>query len=149
MASGETSTEKLSDKLGDCNWQVSYRGRQYDLTPLTRESLSRPIENDIRYAIQRVPEANERLESMTSKQRLSRAHTIIASIFATALILTKVAESRVKNEEERHDYRMAEYAAGGLFLAATIFSWKTSQEAKKELVMAVEEFNERSPHKIE
>ena len=54
----------LLDKLGDCNWQVTYRGRIYDLGPLTRESLSRPVENDIRYALQRVPEAAESLREI-------------------------------------------------------------------------------------
>lgn len=150
-ASGEPlspSTQQLSDKLGDCNWQVTYRGRQYDLTPLTREALSRPIENDIRFAIQRVPEANERLESMTKMQRDARAHTIIASVFLSALLVTKLLESRVTNQEEKEDYRVASLAAGGFFLAATIFSWNSTRESKKELVRAVEDFNERSPNKI-
>ena len=142
------SAEHLSDSLGDCNWQVSYRGRQYDLTPLTREALSRPIENDIRFAIQRVPEANERLEKMTSLQRDARAHTIIASVFLSALLITKILESKVTKRDEKDDYRVASYAAGGFFLAATIFSWNSTKAAKRELVHAVEDFNARSPNKI-
>lgn len=142
------NTEKLQDTLGDCNWQVSYRGRQYDLTPLTREALSRPIENDIRFAIQRVPEANERLESMTSLQKDARAHTIIASVFLSALLLTKLLESKVTKQNEKDDYRAASYAAGGFFLAATVFSWNSTRAAKRELVHAVEEFNAHSPNKI-
>ncbi len=143
-----SSTDQLADKLGDCNWQVSYRGRLYDLTPLTREALSRPIENDIRFAIQRVPEANERLLSMTAKQRDARAHTIIASVFLSALLVTKLLESKVTRQDEKEDYRAASYAAGGFFLAATLFSWNSTRESKRELVRAVEKFNARSPAKI-
>lgn len=148
-ADDSPSTESLADRLGDCNWQVNYRGRQYDLAPLTREALSRPIENDIRFAIQRVPEANARLETMTSKQRNARTYTIIASIFLTTLIATKILESREKNPNDKRPYRIAEYGQAGLFLAATVLSWSNMREAKKELVRAVEDFNTHSPHKIE
>ncbi len=143
-----TSTDDLQDRLGDCNWQVSYRGRQYDLTPLTREALSRPIENDIRFAIQRVPEANERLESMTSKQRNARAHTLLASIFLGGFLLAKLLEGSQENKDQKNDYRVAAYASGGFFVAATLFSWRSTVESKRELVNAVEAFNERSPNKI-
>jgi|GEM_PF-4557491 len=147
-----SSTEQLSNTLGDCNWQVSYRGRQYDLTPLTREALSRPIENDIRFAIQRVPAAKERLANMTELQRDARAHTIIASVFLGVFLLTKLLESRVpdgKNRSgEKSDYQAASYAAGGFFLGATIFSWNSTNAAKRELVHAVEDFNANSPNKI-
>lgn len=139
------STEDLSKRLGDCNWQVSYRGRHYDLTPLTREALSRPIENDIRYAIQRVPEANARLENMTSKQRNARTYTIIASVLFTALIATHILE----NEKNKPTFRPAQYVEGGLFLGATFLSWNSTRSAKRELVHAVEDFNANSPHKIE
>jgi len=147
-ASSTASTDQLADKLGDCNWQVSYRGRLYDLTPLTREALSRPIENDIRFAIQRVPAANERLLSMTAKQRDARAHTIIASVFLSALLVTKLLESKVTRQDEKDDYRAASYAAGSFFLAATLFSWNSTRESKRELVRAVESFNASSPAKI-
>ena len=30
------------DQLNECNWIVTYRGRTYDLAPLTREALARP-----------------------------------------------------------------------------------------------------------
>jgi hypothetical protein len=144
----QASVERLGAELGDCNWQVTYRGRQYDLSPLTREALSRPIENDIRFAIQRVPEANARLENMTSLLRNARAHTIIASVFLSALLVTKLLQSRVTNEAERENYNAAAYGSGGFFLAATFFSWKSTREAKQELVRAVDEFNAHSPHKI-
>ncbi len=150
IAEAEKPATGLSlDKLGDCKWQVTYLGRNYDLGPLTRESLSRPIENDIRFALQRVPEANAHLETMSGKLQDARAHTMLASVFLGALVITKLLESRVKNDSQKEDYRVATFASGGFFLAATLFSWRSSTEAKQELVHAVEEFNAHSPHKIE
>lgn len=144
----EASHKELSRELGDCNWQVTYRGRQYDLSPLTREALSRPIENDIRFAIQRVPEASGRLDTMTSLLRSARAHTLIATAFLGAFALFKVLESNQNNRGQREDYRTASWASAGFFLGATFFSWKNTREAKDELVKAVEDFNAHSPHKI-
>jgi hypothetical protein len=137
------------DKLGDCNWQVSYRGRLYDLSPLTRESLTRPIENDIRYALERVPEANERLQAMSTHFRDAKNQTVIASIFIGALVIAKLLEGRVKNDNDRLNYHVAEGAAGGFFLIETFFSWRSSVAAKQELVNAVDQFNTHSNYKIE
>jgi len=137
------------EKLGDCNWPVTYRCCVYDLSPLTRETLSRPIENDIRYVLQRVPEANERLDSMNGHLRDAKAHTIIASLFITGLLVTKLLESRLTNDATRPDYRTVEAASGGFFLAATLFSWRSSVKAKEDLVGAVDAFNAHSPFKIE
>lgn len=144
----DTGHKELGRELGDCNWQVTYRGRQYDLSPLTREALSRPIENDIRFAIQRVPEAAERLDTMTGLLRSARAHTLIATAFLGAFALFKVLESNQNNRGQREDYRTASWASAGFFLGATFFSWKSTREAKDELVKAVEDFNAHSPHKI-
>ena len=137
------------DKLGDCNWQVSYRGRLYDLSPLTRESLARPIENDIRYALERVPEASDRLRAMSQHFRDAKNQTVIASIFIGALVIAKLLEGRVKNDGDRLNYHVAEGAAGGFFLTETFFSWRSSVAAKQELVNAVDEFNAHSIYKIE
>ena len=149
FAADDPRVEKLGEELGDCNWQVTYRGRHYDLSPLTREALSRPIENDIRFAIQRVPEANARLETMTGLLRNARAHTIIATIFLGAFAALKVLESNQDNQDKRDDLRTASFASAGFFLGATYFSWKSTREAKDELVRAVDDFNARSPHKIQ
>ena len=137
------------EKLGNCAWQVTYRGRVYDLSPLTRASLARPIENDIRFVLERVPQAGARLEAMNGHLRDSKAHTILASIFLSGLLVTKILESRLKNDANRPDYRTIEGAAGGFFLAATLFSWRSGVRAREELVSAVEEFNAHSPYKIE
>ncbi len=89
------------------------------------------------------------MEAMSSEQKNARTYTILASIFVSSLIVTKILESQKKNVEEKRPYRHAMYAEGGLFLAATILSWNSTRSAKRELVSAVEEFNEHSPHKIE
>lgn len=147
-----TPTDALAvtaKELGDCNWTVSYRGRIYDLAPITREALARPIETDLRYALQRVPEANAHLETMTSRQRDARAHTILASIFISGFLVTRLLESRQKNADYQKEYDILSLATGAFFLGATYSSWKATTEAKEELVRAVEAFNEKSPHKIE
>ncbi|MGZ3660656.1 MAG: hypothetical protein ACXVCK_11200 [Bdellovibrionota bacterium] len=138
-----------AEKLGDCNWQVSYRGRIYDLSPLTRESLSRPIENDIRFALERVPEAASRLNEMSRHFRDAKTETILASLFISGLVVAKLLEGRSKNDNDRLNYHIAEAATGGFFLTATFYSWRSSVQAKQELVNAVEEFNAHSAYKIE
>ncbi len=137
------------DRLGDCQWKVTYRGRTYDLAPLTREALSRPIENDIRYALQRVPSANEHLEAMSGKLRSARTYTILASFFIGTAIVSRLLYSRNNHEDTKDALRIATAASGGLFLTATLFSWHNTSRAKKELVNAVQEFNEHSAYKIE
>ena len=143
------SKDSTAEKLGDCNWQVTYRGRRYDLSPLTRSTLSRPIETDIRFALERVPEANKHLENLSAKLQEARGHTIIASILISGLVVAKLLQGRVTNAEENREYQFATVAGAGFALTAALFSWKSTHEAKQELVSAVEEFNEHSPHKIE
>ncbi len=138
-----------ADQLNDCNWMVQYRGRTYDLSPLTREALSRPIETDLRYALQRVPESAEHLQKMTTKLREARAHTIFASIFISGLVVGRIIQAQQKDNDKRRSYDMLTGASGLFFLASTGFSWKATREAKQELVNAVDAFNEKSPHKIE
>lgn len=148
-APSPSGEEKLGQQLGDCNWQVTYRGRRYDLSPLTRETLSRPIESDIRYALERVPEAGEHLRNVGTKLKEARGHTMIASVLISGVLATLLLQSRAKNNEERREYQVAAAAGAGFFVTAALFSWRTTSEAKQELVRAVDAFNERSQHKIE
>jgi hypothetical protein len=134
--------------LGDCNWQVTYRGRTYDLSPLTREALTRPIDNDIRYALQRVPEANAHLEAMGAKLHNSRVYTVLASAFLLGFVATRLALPR-NGERAQARNNLVSGTAGGLFLTSLFFSWRNSRSAKDELVGAVREFNDHSPYKIE
>ncbi len=136
--------------LNDCNWMVTYRGKIYDLAPLTREALARPIETDLRYALQRVPESNEHLNRMTAHQKDAKFHTILASVFLSGLILNRVIlQAPEKNTDKRREYDIISGVTAGFFLGATLFSWRSTQDAKEELVKAVSAFNEKSPHKIE
>ena len=120
-----------------------------DLGPLTRESLSRPVENDIRYALQRVPEAAESLRRMERRQREARIHTFFASGFLSAFVLTQIWRSRDTNEKNVPHYRGLTWGFGGMFVFETIFSTLSTRAAKRDLVHAVEEFNAHSPYKME
>ncbi len=142
------SANKL-DKYDDCNWLVSYRGRTYDLAPLTREALARPIESDLRYALQRVPEADAYLKSMSRNLHDARAHTMLASAFISGLVLTRILGSGEKNKESKREYDVISAITGVFFLKATFESYTSTREAKADLVRAVDAFNEQSPNKIE
>lgn len=137
------------DRLNDCNWMVNYRGKTYDLSPLTREALSRPIETDIRYALQRIPESAQHLDKMSSKLKEARAHTILASLFVSGFLVGKIIQSRETDEDKKRSFDVLTYGTGLFFLGSTLFSWKATREAKQELVNAVDAFNANSPHKIE
>ncbi len=138
-----------ADRLNDCNWMVNYRGRTYDLSPLTREALSRPIETDIRYALQRVPESAQHLEKMSAKLKEARAHTILASLFVSGFLVGKLIQSQERDETQKKAYNVITGATGLFFVGSTVFSWKATRDAKRELVSAVDAFNANSPHKIE
>jgi hypothetical protein len=144
-----SSFAATAEELGDCNWVVTYRGRTYDLAPITREALARPIETDLRYALQRVPEANAHLNTMASLQRDARAHTMLASLFLSGFLVTRLLKSRETNPDRAKEYDILSGATGGFFFGAALSSWRATTEAKEELVKAVDAFNEKSPHKIE
>jgi hypothetical protein len=148
LAAGGAEAPVSLDKLNDCNWMVTYRGRTYDLAPLTREALARPIESDIRFALQRVPAANEHLNRMSAHLHDARAHTILASIFISGFLVTRVLRSNAKDPSDRDGFNIASAATGLFFLGSTAFSWKSTHDAKDELIQAVAAFNEESPHRI-
>jgi hypothetical protein len=144
-----SSFAATAEELGDCNWVVTYRGRTYDLAPITREALARPIETDLRYALQRVPEANAHLKTMASLQKDARAHTILASLFLSGFLVTRLLKSRDTDTGRAREYNIISGATGAFFFGAAFSSWRATSEAKQELVKAVDAFNEKSPHKIE
>jgi hypothetical protein len=135
-------------QLNDCNWLISYRGRIYDLAPLTRSALSRPLEDDIRSAMQRVPAASDHLNTMSKKLDEAKFHTVLASIFVSGFVVTKILRSREKNVAKHDEYDLISAATGGFFLSSTFFSWRATRDAKSHLVQAVEAFNEKSPDKM-
>ena len=143
-----TAAVSLQD-LNDCNWMVTYRGKTYDLAPLTREALARPIETDLRFALQRVPQSAAHLEAMSARQRDAKAHTILASAFVSGLVVSRLLHSREKNVEKKAEIDLISVFTGVFFLGATASSWRATTQAKSELIKAVEAFNENSPHKIQ
>ena len=143
-------SEKRLDQLNDCNWIVTYRGRTYDLAPLTREALARPIETDIRYALQRVPAASEHLHRMNQRLRDARVHSMLASVFLAGALVTRLLHSgQDQNADRNRTLNVLTFASGGFFLGGIYQSWRATRDAKDELVRAVEVFNEESPQKIE
>lgn len=137
------------DGYDDCNWIVNYRGKTYDLAPLTRETLARPIESDMRPILQRVPEADEHLQIMSTDLRNARAHTIIGSAFISSFLIAKLVASAQKNPDRKEEINLLSYFAAAFFLKASFESWSSTRDAKIELTRAVSSFNEKSPHKIE
>lgn len=140
------------DQFDKCNWLVTYRGKTYDLAPLSREALARPIENDLRYALQRVPEAEEHLIAMQKNQRDARGHTVLATTFLTGLLVSRVLASNKKSEsqkDQRLQLDIISAASGLFFLKATYESWRSTRNAKEELLKSVDAFNEYSTYKIE
>lgn len=138
-------TEKT---LSDCNWLVTYKGKTYDLAPLTRTALSRPIDTDLRYILERVPEANAHLKQVDYKLKEAKFHTFMASFFVSGFLVSRLLQSRQKSEAVRRDYNVINYATAGFFLASALSSWRATSRAKKELFLSVEEFNRSSKVKI-
>lgn len=137
------------ENYDDCNWMVTYRGKTYDLAPLTRESLARSVESDMRPILQRVPKAETHLQTMTTQLKEARAHTMIASAFISSLLITRLIRSGEKNIDRRETYDILTAVSAMFFLKATYESWNSTHNAKLELVRAVNSFNEKSPHKID
>lgn len=138
------------DKLNDCNWLVTYRGRTYDLAPLTREALARPLETDIRYALERVPEAGEHLNAMGRSLSNARAHSKIASVFLAGVLVAQLMKGGADKDSDRgRTLSILSIGSGAFSLAGFLASWKATRDAKRELVQAVSSFNEKSPYKIE
>lgn len=138
------------DTLGDCKWKVTYRGRNYDLSPLLRESLLRPMESDIRYALNRVPASAEHLEKMTANLRSARTKTIFGSVAAGLFVVAWIIHGNKSITGDVHTVaNRSMYATGAIALTSGILSWIDTHSAKKELVSAVQEFNNHSNFKME
>lgn len=142
------NSEETSKSFQDCNWLVNYRGKTYDLAPLTREALSRPIDTDLRFALRKVPESADHLDVMSNKIRDAKAHTILGSIFATGFLITKILEANQTNADRRLELKQISFFTAAFFLGATYQGFRATRAANSELENAVEKFNKKSPHKI-
>lgn len=151
----------------ECNWLVTYRNRTYDLTPLTRVGLSRPIESDLRPVLERVGESTDALRLVGEHARNAKAHSIIGSAAISFMVLDRILHASIKGFGDeafnfstkalhingdkglRISVDVLAFVGGLIFLKATYESWHETRASKTELVNAIESFNEKSPYKIE
>ncbi len=143
----------------DCNWLVTYRNRTYDLTPLTRVGLSRPIESDLRPVLERVSESADTLRVVSEHARNAKAHSIIGSAAISLVLIDRVLHASVKNFSDdainmsmrgfRLNVDVFALVSSMIFLKATYESWHETKASKAELVNAINYFNEKSPYPIE
>ena len=138
------------NKYNECNWLVVYRGRTYDLAPLTKPSLARPVEGDLRSVIQRVPSAETHLFNVNQKMTEAKVHTVIGSIAISSLLISRIFASSAKNgpQDKKIAIDIVSIASGLLFLKAGHASWEATRDSKRELVTAINVFNANSPHQI-
>ena len=138
-----------SQSFSDCNWLVTYRGRTYDLMPITKQSLARPLDDDIREVMERYPESKQHLDLMVKYSHASKVHTWLASGSLAGALISAILRSRAKNSEGRQNGTFAIFTFGLFAAKGMQESWKATDSAKEELVRAVDAFNEVSPHKID
>lgn len=133
-----------------CNWLVKYRNQTYDLTPLTRTGLSRPIESDLKPVLERVPEAAEKLRKVSDHAKDAKAHSMIGSVAISIFIASRIAKANTRdpNDDTRLQLDLASLIGGVFFLTATYESWKATKASEETLVQAIDLFNEKSPYKI-
>ena len=135
-----------------CDWLVRYRNRTYDLAPLTRGSLGRPLEGDIRAVIRRVPEAGLHLDRVEEEARLSKVHSMVGSAGITALLLGRIFRNDPKIRENPSSQKTIDIIGLlglAVFIKSTMDSHFSHKKSEEELVAAVESFNQNSPYKIE
>lgn len=133
-----------------CNWLVNYRNHTYDLTPLTRTGLNRPIESDLRPVLERVPRAAEKLQLVTDLSKEAKAHSIIGSAAITIFIGNRLINytARRAKDDSRLEMDVISLVSGLIFFKATYDSWRATSASKEELAEAIDIFNEKSPYKI-
>lgn len=134
-----------------CNWLVTYRGNTYDLAPLTRESLSRPVDGDLRAVLERIPEAEEHLKNSAREVRAAKFHSMLGTAAAMLAIGTRVAHGNAKDSsrETRHTLNLISIVSSLFFVKATHSAFESTRESREELAAAVNAFNEKSPYRIE
>ncbi|NUM87784.1 MAG: hypothetical protein HUU37_01135 [Bdellovibrionales bacterium] len=134
-----------------CNWLVTYRGNTYDLAPLTRESLSRPVEGDLRAVLERVPEAEEHLKNSSREVRAAKFHSVLGTTAVMLAVGSRLAyeNSKSLSRDTRQSLNIVSIASVLFFLKATHAAFESTRESREELAAAVNAFNEKSPHRIE
>ncbi len=149
VSSGLTS----KNDFDSCNWLVTYRNRTYDLSPLAKPGLDRPVEGDLRSVLARIPAAAAHLENVSQQAKAARVHSIIGTASIMVLVGTRIAYKNAKDKGRSDNTRLtldvASLISGLFFVKATYDSERATQSSKEELIEAVRAFNARSPYKIE
>lgn len=136
-------------QLESCSWMVRYRNRTYDLSPLTRKGLDRPLEGDMRTILRRVPAAAGHLEQIEKNVAAADVHTALATVGLTAFIVTRIFQGNAGERGRKSDkYIALSLSSGLLFLRSAYAGWQLKKDTKEELAAAIEAFNAKSPDPI-
>lgn len=151
LAVAASTNSSSLEKYEQCSWLVTYRGRTYDLAPLTREVLARPLEGDIRALMNRVPAAAEHLSLVNRNTKAAKTQAILASAALGFFVGTRIgrANAKDKDEEMRRGWDIGSIVSGLFFLKGIHASFAATSAAKEELAEAVEAFNAASPYPIQ
>lgn len=134
-------------ELENCSWLVTYKDRIYDLSPLTRKSLDRPLEGDISSVVRRSPRAEFHLNNVEKNISAAKVHTAIATTALLGLIGARIAQANSKNGN-KPKYLMLNIGAVLLFARAAYAGFELKQESKQEVAKAIQEFNSASEDPI-
>ena len=135
-------------ELETCSWLVTYRKRVYDLSPLSRKGLERPLEGDMHTILRRVPGAENHLDQITRNNRDARVHTSIATFAIASLLVTRIVQGNSSSKGKSPKYMALNIGSVLLFLRAAYAGFELKQDTKEELVEAVQEFNNVSEDPI-
>ncbi len=141
---------KLSSGVAGCNWLVTYRNRTYDLYPLTRSNLSRPLKRGIRSILHSVPKARGHMERAERSIQEAKEYGRWASLGLLSLAGMQLAyaSSDYLQEELKVVVYPLSIVSGLVFLRSAILGWRRNQETKEELALAVQTFNAESREPI-
>lgn len=136
-------------ELESCSWLITYRNRVYDLSPLTRKGLDRPLEGDVQSIIRKVPAAAAHLDQVDRNDRESKVHTGIATGAILLLVGTRIAMTSSKAKADPGPYLALNIASVLLFARAAYAGWELKQASKREVAEAIQEFNAVSEDPIQ
>jgi hypothetical protein len=150
-AQAEPVSPSSSQKYEQCSWLVTYRGRTYDLAPLTKEVLARPLEGDIRALMSRVPAAADHLAKVNRNSKAAKTQAIIASAALGIFVGARIGRKNAANasSEIKMSWDVGSIVSGLFFLKGLHASFTATRDAKEELANAVEAFNAASPYPIQ
>ena len=135
------------NELEECCWKVRYQNKIYDLSPLTRKGLERPLESDIRTVFRQVPGAAMEIKQIDQNNRDEKAHTAFGTIGLGAFLLTRIFQSRSQNQKS-DKYTTLNIISLLVFAKAVHANWSLKRATNERIATAVEEFNAMSPDKI-